>query len=62
MAHFDAQYSLAVTGGDHVHDLLLDVHPTVAAELGALPDLGPGVRVCGISLARAAHHTLRNKL
>ena len=51
---------LAVAGCDHVHDLLLDVHPAVAAKLGALPDLGPGVGVGGVSLTRAAHHTLSN--
>ena len=61
MSHHD-YHLLAVAGCDHVHDLLLDVHPAVATELGALPDLGPGVGVGGVSLARAAHHALNNGL
>ena len=57
----DYQYSLAVAGCDHVHDLPLDIHPAVATQLGALPQLGPGVRDCGVSLTRAANDTLRKK-
>ena len=62
MTHFNDQYSLAVAGRHHVHDLPLDIHPAVAAELGALPQLGPGVCNGGVSLTRAAYHTLREKI
>ena len=57
---FNDYHLLAVAGCDHVYNLLLDVHSAVAAELGALPDLGSGVGVGGVSLARAAHHALSN--
>ena len=61
MTHNDAidyQYSLAVAGCDHVHDLPLDIHPAVATQLGALPQLGPGVHDGGVCLTRAADDTL----
>ena len=61
MTHFNEQYSLAVACSDHIHDLPLDIHPAVATELGALPQLGPGVRDGGVSLTRAANYPLREK-
>ena len=62
MTHFNDPYSLAVACSHHVHDLPLDIHPAVAAELGALPKLGPGVSHGGICLTRAAYYTLREKM
>ena len=35
----DVRDLLAVARGDHLHNLLLDVHAAVPAEAGALPDL-----------------------
>ena len=59
MTQLIIQYSLAVAGCDHVHDLPLDIHPAVATQLGALPQLGPGVLDCGVSLTRSPNDTLR---
>ena len=53
-----APLKLAVTRCDDVHHLPPYVEPAVPAQVGALPDLSPGVGRGWVSLAGPSHHAL----